>query len=669
MIMMRFRKALFYKILAICIGTCFLVNTTAYSEPILRSVSSFDEINKGSDKNEIEERFSVVEEKIVSDLKDGEIELPSNNSKLVTVDSEEDRKNKFKSVTFLKPAILFLLVIIPMIIFVLLFRDTSDEKKLNLSSSDSSEITVLQGHDLPHGNSILMTSERKAQLALSKEVNFLKTRLHNMEVSAVNETKIRKVRKLLIKKLYGLYSNKYIEIEDLPSAGRAIPQVRVSDTDVIKNFPEITVETLEYIAKILPTSTNLFQQQVVVGHVGLRIDNNDNAKLYRYFMSQYPDGSIIADRVRLWFHYWREDGKEVYPKANMKTQQERTMFAQSIEQLGIKVQITEVNYPRDKYINMMPGFGVPDVSEKLADHKKEGGKMVYSHKDRFIIAADDFSPTDKKALIDATRGIAKLYFVPPGFKWIPPVPGDGRDLRIISRHLDTSLNVLEDLQILIVDPVYYSKYGEVVDHIAKETGYNIVKVKEMQYMPTNFVKTRLPNGSSMVTMNYAPETYRSIQKVVGNKDISKVIKMLEFSVTGETTEGASLRCMTNEHYPLAEYLDVMGWSRDMVLAFMNAMQTSPADIKITYSDAIITERGKALLQNELRLRSVLKKQLNQLEKAKILREIARNFEALNNMPAAREADREAERLEGLSNVEFNSISIKPVTQEALQSSL
>lgn len=287
-----------------------------------------------------------------------------------------------------------------------------------------------------------------------------------------------------------------------------------------------------------------------------------------------------------------------FPTDSFERDEEMLSLATQLSDLGFSVARSDRRWPRDKLL-------IADGSIFVNTPEAEGGAILYSPKDNFVIISDALNAEARATLTRALYGKARVYVVPSGFLRIHT---DGEtDIPVRNPHIDLSVGILQDAKILLVDPYYYnhSQFKGYIDEIASAEGYKIVLVNEEEaYLhPANCLT--LPDGT--VVMEKAPRTISAIREIesAGRLKIIQVAKSMSASIL----RYGSIRCASNYFYPVIKDLMDQGFNRDELASFAAFLESHREEISVSSAgDVSISPRGQEILARDLLLRLVIRQE-------------------------------------------------------------
>lgn len=321
---------------------------------------------------------------------------------------------------------------------------------------------------------------------------------------------------------------------------------------------------------------------------------------------------------------------------NVEQEEERAQCAKQLASLGYGVtRLSDARWAVDNYQVINGEMLLRKPGEMPGESIAEGGNMVYSAKDRFLIISESMSDRVKLRIRNIFKGRMKVYELPAGYFRIHAQGKKDIPARM-DDHIDLSIGILEDAKLLLIDGAYLSRpdFSGKIYEIAKAEGYSVVTVDESEaYLhPANFLK--LPDGR--ILMERVPKTIDRIRSSLPEGSTLEIIQLERSFITNLLAFG-SLRCATSRLYPIVDELLKNGLGKEEISVFLAFLDEHSGEVNLDERGGVdITERGKRILANELLLRLTKKR-----EGAKnyILEKISEEFKRLN-LPKAAERVRD-----------------------------
>ncbi len=350
--------------------------------------------------------------------------------------------------------------------------------------------------------------------------------------------------------------------------------------------------------------------------------------------------------------------------------QKKTSFESEEELKALHMQLAKLGYYvakaedhrwlGDQYLIINGYIFTRDDNELPGQTLAEGGAILYSQKDRFVIMSDAVDEKVKSGIRRALYGRMKIYEVPAGFVRLHT---EGKPDKLMRHHhIDLTLGILEDAKILLVDPFYYRyPYHSIIRNIADKEGYEIVVVDESEaYLhPANFVK--LPDGK--ILMENAPRTVVAIKRVLPKGSKLEIIPAKK-SLRANSLNYGSLKCVSTHYYPIVNDLIEAGFSKEEIAAFIAFLESHKNGVAINgQRQVIMSPRAQQILATELLLRLVIKKEQFDI-RPEAIRKIAASFMQLGDRKAAARINRLLPEDDGI-RIEADESKINDETQEVL----
>lgn len=401
----------------------------------------------------------------------------------------------------------------------------------------------------------------------------------------------------------------------------------------LKAIGEKYVSRLLSVLTPLAVNTGIFQPSILVGtqkesaiDTGIRkkkllenadgrLENLDN--IFVYELEALLQNMVIYNKLE---------------KNSFDQEEEMIELAGQLADMGYMITRLDRRWPIDYYtlingeIFLGGDIDFPEIPSI------EGGNIVYSAKDRFLLLSNEVTVGLKTEFKDILNGRIKVYEIPSGYIRIYR-EGKAHIAAAMPSHIDLSIGILEDAKILLVDKFYMSRpgYGEKIKDIAKAEGYKIVHVDEDEahLHPANFIK--LPDGK--ILMEKAPKTINNIQNNLP-EGVTLDIIQVNRSLLASILHYGSIRCSTGIYYPIVSNLLENGLSKEEIAGFLAFLESDSNEISIDDKGVLtISEKGKDILSNEILLRMAKKKYGGKIEKI-VAEELERNFKSLGLLKAA-----------------------------------
>ncbi|EKD28722.1 MAG: hypothetical protein ACD_79C00234G0002 [uncultured bacterium] len=284
-------------------------------------------------------------------------------------------------------------------------------------------------------------------------------------------------------------------------------------------------------------------------------------------------------------------------------------------------------WPRDQF-TIIGGKKILRSDSELG----EGGALVWSNKDRFILASS-MPPTtlpyvteaqinnyhDKMKSFASSIGF-KLYFIQPEENY---------------SHIDTSIGIIDKLKIILVTPgaiQFYNK--QVLEEFARNEGYTIIETphKDFEKCPANLINI----GSQIYLFNNSQETINEIINVLKNQSVdSSKFSETFINVDLNSTRIFSdfgIRCMSNIDYSLIDYLSQNKNFSDLEIEAFTLIYEQFIKLFISEEspETLLSDSFIDNLTNELLLKSILNSNIEESLKDTKIQTIRHNFIDIGN---------------------------------------